>query len=344
VTWAEIGPLHYKVEIERSGVPMLVPVSWLDAGTADGALLRFQHFSNSQKLVILAGMHGGAGHASPYTVSDEPLPPQPSVKEQFELRRKFFDHHLTGEANEVEGWPPIRFFNLGEEAFHDTDVWPPKGTRPTTFYLSEGGGLTTAVGDVVAGADAYAVDREVTTGEGNRWMAQMGRPIVNLDDRGAMDERMLTYTTEPLRGSLQISGTPVVTLQMSSDREDGMVLVYLEDVGPDGRSRYLTEGGVRLIHRKSVPNPHFDTGRPYHSYARADAEPMPPEKIVEVSFQLWPISVLIEEGHRVRLAVAGADAAVFDQLPKEGEVNLTVQSGGDPPSQLILPVVEGGLN
>jgi predicted acyl esterase len=71
---------------------------------------------------------------------------------------------------------------------------------------------------------------------------------------------------------------------------------------------------------------------------------MPPGEIVEVSFQLWPISVLIQEGHRVRLAVAGADAATFDQLPKEGDVNLTVQSGGDAGSQLILPVVEGGLN
>ena len=35
VSWGQIGPLYYKTDIERSGVPMLVLVSWMDAGTAD---------------------------------------------------------------------------------------------------------------------------------------------------------------------------------------------------------------------------------------------------------------------------------------------------------------------
>jgi putative CocE/NonD family hydrolase len=343
VTWAEIGPLHYKAEIERSGVPMLVPVSWMDAGTADGALQRFMHFSNSQKLVIFAGTHGGGGHASPYTVSTEPLPHRPGTDEQFDLRLKFFDHHLKGADNGVSDWPPVRFFNLGEEAFHESEVWPPAGSSEMTLHFSKGGGLTEA-GDVIAGTDRYSVDRGVGTGEGNRWMAQMGRPIVNLDDRGAMDERMLTYTTEPFPEGLQITGYPVVSLRMTSDREDGMVLAYLEDVAPDGRSRYLTEGGLRLIHRKTVPNPYFETGRPYHSYTRADSAPMNPGELAEVSFQLWPISALIAPGHRLRLAIAGADAAVFDQLPEEGDINLTVQSGGDDGSTLMVPVIEGRLD
>ena len=128
VTWEWIGTLHYKKEIERSKVPMLAFVSWLDAGTADGTLFRFRHFSNTQKVLVMAGMHGGVGHASPYAVSDKPLPPRPTQAEQFTMRRKFFDRYLKGEPNDVDSWPGMRFFNLGEEAFHDTDVWPPKGT------------------------------------------------------------------------------------------------------------------------------------------------------------------------------------------------------------------------
>ncbi len=341
VSWAEIGPLHYKADIERSGVPMLVFVSWMDAGTADGTLQRFNHFSNPQKVLITAGTHGGRGHASSYTVSDESLDHQPSEARQFEMRLSFFDHHLKGIANEVSSWPAMRYFNLGEEAFHDTDVWPPAGSRPMTLNFGKGGVLST--GEVAAGTDRYTVDREVNTGDGNRWMAQMGRPIVNLDDRGAMDERMLTFTTEPLEEAVQIAGHAVLNLQISSDREDGMVIVYLEDVDPDGRSRYLTEGGLRLIHRKTVDNPYYDTGKPYHSFNRADAAPMPPGEFVEVQIQLWPIAALIQPGHRLRLAIAGADAAVFDQLPPEGEINLAVRSGGDAGSSLVLPVVEGGL-
>lgn len=74
-----MGSIEYQAEIERSKVPMLIFVSWLDAGTADWTLFRFRHFSNPQKVLIMAGMHGGAGHASPYRVSTEPLPPMTIV-------------------------------------------------------------------------------------------------------------------------------------------------------------------------------------------------------------------------------------------------------------------------
>ena len=342
-TWAEIGPIHWKSEIEASGVPMLVLVSWMDAGTADGTLLRFRHFTNPQKVLILASTHGGGYSASPYAVSDEPLPPDPSLADQMEMRRLFFDHHLKGADNGVDAWPAMRFHNLGEEAYHDTEVWPPVGTETTTLYMDSGGRLTGDRDAVTAGSDDYAVDPGVTTGPDNHWMAQMGAPILNLDDRGAMDDRMLTYTTEPLGSDLQIAGYPVVTLKLASDREDGALYVYLEDVDPQGRSRYVTEGGLRLIHRKTVPNPYFAGEEPYHSFARSDAEPMPPGEAVDVSLRLWPIAALIRAGHRIRVAVAGADAGMFDPLPADGEATLTVYRGGEDGSRLDLPVVEGGL-
>lgn len=343
VTWPVIGPIHYKAEIERSKVPMLAFVSWLDAGTADGTLFRFQHFSNSQKVLVMAGMHGGRGHASPYTVSNEPTPPIPTEAAQFEMRRKFFDRHLKGEQNEVDQWPRMRFWNLGEERFRDTEVWPPAGTANQTWFLSQGGGIGPDPKAVVAGVDRYGVDRAVTTGAFNRWMAQMGEPIVGLDNRGEMDARMLAYTSEPLTADLQIAGTPVVTLRLASDRDDGAVLVYLQDVGPDGRSRYLTEGGLRLIHRRLSPNPYATTDLPYHSYNRGDAKPMTPGRAEDITFQLWPIAVLIKQGHRVRVTIAGADQASFDPIPADGDVTLTLHSGGPNGSRLLLPVVAGGL-
>jgi putative CocE/NonD family hydrolase len=342
-TWETIGPIHYKKEIEQSKVPMLVFASWLDAGTVDGTIFRFQHFTNPQKVMILAGMHGGVKHASPYTVSDKPLPPQPSEQEQFDRRVKFFDRYLKGEQNEVDQWPRLRFFNLGEEAFHDTDVWPPAGTTKRTFLLSKGGGLEAEARNVVSGSDVYQVDPSVTTGKFNRWMAQVGEPIVGLDNRGEMDARMRSYSTDSLSEDIQIAGTPVVTLKLSSNKTDGAVLVYLEDLAPDGRSRYLTEGGLRLIHRKLSANPYAQTDVPYHSFAKADAKPMTPGKVEEVTFQLWPIAALIRQGHRIRISIAGGDQGNFDPVPADGPATLTVVSGGASGSRLVLPVVPGGL-
>ena len=135
----------------------------------------------------------------------------------------------------------------------------------------------------------------------------------------------------------------MITLNLASDREDGALFVYLEDVDPEGRSRYVTEGGLRLIHRKTVPNPYFEGEEPYHSFARADADPMPPGEAVTVSFRLWPIAALVRAGHRIRVAIAGADAGMFDPVPADGNATLTVYRGGADGSRIELPVVEGGL-
>lgn len=336
-SWIQLAPIYWKEEIERSGVPMLVLASWLDAGTAEGALQRFQHFSNPQKVVLMATSHGGDSHASPYKVSDRPVAPVPNFEELARLRLQFFDHHLRGLKNGVEDWPSLRYYVLGEEAFRETNSWPPDNSVTRTLYLADGGGLEEAPG--LAGSDAYTVDPGVSTGSNNRWMTQMGEPVLRLDDRGDMDERMLTYTTEPLEEALLIAGTPTLRLRLSSDRQDGAVLAYLEDVAPDGRSRYLTEGGLRLIHRKNSPNPYFPKDSPYHTFVRGDARPVPAGEVIQIDITLWPIAARVAAGHRLRIAIAGADADTFDPVPAQGAATLTIHRGGDHGSSIELPVV-----
>ena len=94
---------------------------------------------------------------------------------------------------------------------------------------------------------------------------------------------MLTYTTEPLKEDLQITGTPAITINMSSTHQDAAIFVYLEDIDENGRSRYITEGGLLLEHRKLTKNPMFEN-IPYHSFNESDAELMPINKIEEIIF------------------------------------------------------------
>ena len=337
---AEASSLYWKKQIEASGVPMLVLASWLDAGTADGALLRFQHFKNPQQLLILASSHGGGFHGSPYAVSGQPADPIPPQKQQFELRLAFFDHYLKGQDKGVEQWPAIRYFNLGQEAFLETDRWPPQGVRQQRYFLGEGRTLSSQSPLSADGSDAYSVDFSVTTGQRNRWATQMGRPILNLDNRSAMDDRMLTYSSDPLREDLQISGTPVVTLHVTSDHQDGAFLAYLEDVDGQGRSRYVTEGGLRAIHRRLSRNPYFREDLPYHSFAASDAQPLVPNRVTELNFRLLPTSVLIRKGHRLRLAIAGADEGTLERVPAQGTPTITVHRNHVKTSFIDLPVVE----
>ena len=248
-------------------------------------------------------------------------------------------HHLKGVDNGVDTWPPLRYFNLAEETYHESDVWPPEGTRRVRFWPARDGGLT--LDDEEAGSDRYVVDPGVTTGPTNRWATQLGGPVLGLHDRAEMSDRMLCYTTLPLEEDLQVTGRPVVRLTIRSEREDAVLLCYLQDVDPEGRVRYVTEGGLRALHRKPAEGRPGEAGE--HSFARADAAPLVPGEPTELTVPLWPTSVLFQEGHSIQLAIAGADEGTFEPLfgPEAGETVLEVLRGGGA-SFLELPVVGSG--
>lgn len=333
------GPLYWKEAIERSRVPMLVLVSWLDAGTIDGALQRFRHLGNPQKLVIMATNHGGALHASPFEVGRDTVPPKPSIEEQFELRLAFFDQHMKGGSAGVDAWPAVRYYNLGEEAFREADSWPPGELSPERWYFRKRNGLSTQPPATDPGVDRYEIDFTVTTGATNRWKTQMGEAVLGLSDRGAMDARMLSYTSEPLAADLQVAGAPVVSLSVASDHDDGAFLAYLEVVDEDGRSRYVTEGGLRAIHRKPWHSSVFGDDGPLHSFRRGDRMPLVPGDVVTLTFRMWPTAVLIRKGQRIRIAIAGADADTFDRVPAEGTPTISVYRSVAQPSFVDLPTL-----
>ena len=54
-----------------------------------------------------------------------------------------------------------------------------------------------------------------------------------------------------------------------------------------------------------------------------------------------PTSYVFPAGHRVRLALAGADADRFARIPEEGPVHWRVQRSALHPSSLLLPVANG---
>ncbi|MGE3171616.1 MAG: CocE/NonD family hydrolase [Planctomycetota bacterium] len=333
VSLAECSALHWQRQIEAAGVPMLVFASWLDAGTAAGALERLHRFSNPQHLVVLASCHGGFRHASPFATGAQPGPPVPSEDEQFRLRLQFFDRHLRGDDH-GEAWPTVRWFHMGSERMLASDEWPPKGVAPQAWFLAADGALAPAPG--APGVDRYEVDFDVTTGIANRWATQMGVPVV-LPRRERTDERMLMYTTAPLEDDLHVTGTPELFVRLTSDRTDGALLVYLEDVDPDGRSRYVTEGGLRLVHR-----PKALAGGAVHepSFAAADRRPLVPGEPIDLALRLQPTSMCWRRGHRLRLAIAGADRGTFARVPEAGDVTMHVARGGSAAiaSRLVLPV------
>jgi len=129
----------------------------------------------------------------------------------------------------------------------------------------------------------------------------------------------------------------------ASTESDGSLFAYLEDVSPDGSVTYLTEGEIRLLHRRPCAEPvAFNAYGPCHSYASDDAQPMPPEELQEVTIGLHPISALLRAGHSIRIALAGHDASSFERIPATATPVWSVAHDPEHPSRIDLPVASRG--
>jgi putative CocE/NonD family hydrolase len=311
----------------------------MDAGTVDGTLSRFMGARSPQTVVIGPWSHGAAleGHAAdPFDPPKAPLR-RPTRADQFQTMVGFLDRYLKRKGRPAPT-REIRYYTLGERVWHTASSWPPPSVRPQRWYFGADGSLGRDRPRDPLGADRYTVDFTASTGSENRWHTQAGGDVV-YPDRARADRKLLTYTSAPLARPIEITGNPAVTLDVTSTARDGAFIVYLEDVAPSGRVTYITEGELRALHRKpSKRTPPYPLFGPYHSFRRADAEPLVPGRLGELHFALLPTSVLIRKGHRIRVAVAGADNGTFARIPATGHPVITVARNKTHASSIDLPV------
>lgn len=324
-------------DLEASGTPMFSWGGWFDAGTAQGVLARFTTLDNPQKAIIGPWSHGGGYHASPFLAPD--VETDPSRDAQLKESLCYFDHYLKDIPNDT----PVHrltYYTVGEEAWKTTDVWPPAGSTSKTLHFASDGKLSENAPSEPEGADSYTVDFDATTGTTNRWYTQRGGGDVVYSDRARADEALLTYTSEPLDEDLEVTGTPIVRLRVRSTSEDGAFFVYLEDVDPTGRITYITEGELRALHRHvSDAFPPYTVFGPYHSYEQRDAQPMVPGEVESIDIGMHPTSVLFRAGHRIRIALAGADKDTFARIPENETPVWTVERNAAHASSVELPVI-----
>ena len=333
---ADISPYGLRAKIEASKLPMMVWCGWLD-GDSSGTLIRYRTFTNPQFVVIGPLSHGGDFNVDPFASKHKP--PMPPAEDQVKMMADFFDRLLRSDTPEtIES--SIQYYTMGEGQWHTTKAWPPAELSSERLYLDEHHTLSRTVPSAATASDSYTVDFTASSGKHNRWMTGLGGGDVIYPDRKDEDKKLLLYTSTPLVTDLEITGTPVLTLEMSSTPSDGAIHAYLEDVFSEGNVTYVDEGVFRLIDRKEV-NPKglpYEPLGPAHSFLREDAEPLKPGEAVTIRFSLCPTSVLLRKGHRIRIALAGADASMFKRYPAEGTPTWTVYREAQRASFLELPV------
>jgi uncharacterized protein len=332
VSLDEISLHSYVTQIQKSNAAINSWGGWFDASTADAVIRSFMTLSNYQRAVIGPWNHGGGQNASPFQ-GDQAL----RVMQGYEWLR-FFDHYLKDVDTGLDAQKLLYYFTLGEGKWKTTATWPLTQAKPARWYLSEGNALSTDT-PKLAGEDAYQINFDATSGEKNRWHTQVGGQV-SYPDRAMEDKKLLTYTSSPFSVDTEITGYPVIDLFITSTATDGAFFVYLEDVDEQGVVTYVTEGELRALHRKiSTETPPYKLAVPYHSFKKKDAMPLVPGQIAELKFALQPTSILIKKGHRLRIAIAGADKDTFARIPETGVPEIKVARNKQNPSWIELPVI-----
>jgi putative CocE/NonD family hydrolase len=317
-------------ELRARNLPVRLAASWLDGTTADSVLARFEALPDApMEIVIGATTHSGAADADPF--SRRPFQPAPrSAIAQHEADLDFLARLLAGQAGERR----IDYYVLGSGEWKSTAVWPPEGVTRHTLQLSRSKLVPHTRGP--AGERQYTVDAATSTAPFNRWASQTGGFVYYGDRRFAPGERVV-FDAAPVAHDVELVGAPELCLALRSDQTDGVVIAYLEDVAPDGRVTYLTEGELRLLQRKTASGACDPAPGTTRSFTRADAAPVVPGELMRIEIPLWPTAARIAAGHHLRLSLAGADAGTFP-LVSDAPATWSIAYGEGSGSSLTLPL------
>ncbi|MFT3771195.1 MAG: CocE/NonD family hydrolase [Minicystis sp.] len=323
-----LSPHNYVDRLRAAGVPVYSYTGWRDGGYPRSAVERHRAVGGEHaRLTVGPWLHTGKMRIRPFDVA------VPADFDHDAELLAFFDQHTRGKPPAGDG-KPVHYYTFVEERWKAADQFPPP-FDPTVLHLAAQGRLAEAAPDA-EGADAHRIDPAIGTGERSRWRSLFSLVPGDYPDRRERDRRLLTYDSAPLERPLEVTGYPIAAIFASWDEDDdGRLFAYLEDVAPDGRVAYVTEGQLRALHRR-VQNEGRRPGEvPDHSFRRADTWPVAAGEVAEIAFAMQPVSWRFERGHRVRLAITGGDA---DHFAKAKEGTLRVRWGKATPSRIELPV------
>lgn len=322
--WDSLSPKRYLAEVD---LPMLHIGGWFDTFMR-GTLHLYKEMADRsqyrQQLVVGPWAHlpwgrkVGAidyGHAAA------------SPCDRLQIR--WFDHFLKGIDSGLLQEPPLLLFEMGSNQWRSLDRWP--NHPPTSWFLSSSGLASMAETEGRLESTAAALPPVADWLVHDPW-----RPVPALGghatfpsgsfDRSSLDCRtdVLTYTSSPLETDLVLVGEISVQVYCTADAASFDLSAVLSEVDARG-GVYNFSQGYRRINSKDSTDP------------------------VEITLQ--PTCIRLKQGNALRLSLS---AACFPAYPVNGGtgaaagetrlidqqvITVTLMSGGDRPSRVVLPML-----
>ncbi|HMD32204.1 MAG TPA: CocE/NonD family hydrolase [Candidatus Acidoferrales bacterium] len=239
--------------------------------------------------------------------------------------------------NDVTGWKQqkrVRYFLMGENAWHDADTWPPPSHAvPYFFSGAPEGGTRGALGPNRTRGAASSV---FTSDPGNPFTDPYGDAYGGHDyrklQRGGRDS--VIFETAAFEADTDVAGRVAAEIYFSCDCPDADLWVRLYDVAPDGTAFNLMGPGLdvqRASLRGGGARQLLESGKAYR-----------------LSFANLPTANRFLAGHRLRVQISGEFFPHFSRNLHTGEseaasgamktATITILHDAAHPSRLLLPI------
>jgi putative CocE/NonD family hydrolase len=237
----------------------------------------------------------------------------------------FFEFYLKGKGS-VQ-LPKAWIFETGTNQWRRYPTWPPRDTRPLTFYFRSQGRLDTtppAGSSTNAAFDEYLSDPAKPVpyfdkiGQHNVY-----RPTVLLQTEYMVaDQRfaarrpdVLVYETDVLERDIPIAGSIPVELHVSTSGTDADWIVKLIDVYPnDFPDPSPNPTGVRMGGYQQLVRGDVMRGKFRHSFEQP--EPFSPNQLTLVKLTLPDCCHTFRSGHRIMVQVQSSWFPLVDRNPQ----------------------------
>ncbi len=271
------------------------------------------------------------------------------------LAVRWFDRYVRGEQDPSlsEDVRPVTYHEIGSGRWRTAPRWMPRSVRASTYSLDgtaapgSPGALRAGEPRAEGGGDVYPVPvAGLCTRSASQWTAGLAAiPGCETDNR-LNDQLGTAWETAPLEKPVHLMGPVNARLFVSTTARDGMLSVAVEDVAPDGTVDRLTGGWQVLSHRKLVAKRSLrrdgEVLQPWHPFTRKAQLAVEPGEVMRVDVEVFPTGAKLRKGHRLRITVQAFDTPhltpTAPQLVDSAGGVITVHSGPEHPSRLVLPV------
>lgn len=289
-------------------------------------------------------------HIEAAGIPDDGLP-RDGVPTLDQLRLQWFDQYVMELDAGAQDQPNVTQFVLGLDQYQTATHWPHPELQAKRAYLGADRGLAFTP---PAGSETFKAFQQPLNGlcsfSTTQWTAGLTGllPLPCLEDNRASELAAIKFELPVTEQGLYLNGPMQADLWVSSTAPDVQMSVRLDLVNPDGSTRPITNGLLTAsMNSVDESRSRFVNGemiQPWHTFRADDRATLERGEVRRVSVEIFPSSAFIPPGSALRVSINTSNVAqgvppILTALIPSLLGVMTLHTGPDTPSSLVLPVV-----